>query len=311
MLVACGGGGSGGATAVAPTDGGGGNVNPLAGLADFMPTENSSSIRAVQNIVNPDGTHIDVSSLFETEGLNGTTVVCATTGVACTATFPGADFTLAFVKNDFADISLIFNNAFFSEGSYRSEITDGIPIEGIEDITFARGNLRGTRAGDDTPFEFETFSGWLDDSIFGTIQVKFGLSGSEQYRFASYGAGVPYETNPVAAEESETSATWAGATVASIKASREFIFGVATVTVNFEDTNIDLEFGNWHDLNNQELTDMETITYASTSFANGRFVTRSNNITEAFGHFYGEEGETVIGWFNTPDVTGAFEGTRQ
>ena len=324
LLIACGGGGGGGSTATMtptttpPTTGdpntpptGGGNVNPLAGLADFESSAGHSSIQAIQDILNPDGIVINVGNVVEAGNLNFVAVLCP--GGFCSGTLPGAANTVTFRKDNLTDISLISETAFFSSSSYSSEITNGVTIEDIEGITFARGNLTGIRAADSSPLEFESFAGWLDGNIFGVTQITIGASGSEQYRFISYGAG-SYDAdtaiNPTATGTETTSARWEGATVASIKASREFIFGDATVTVNFTDTNVDLEFGNWRDLDNQELSSMEPITYADARLANGRFSLRRNNVTEAFGRFYGTGHTGVGGWFNTMDVTGAFGGTR-
>ena len=223
---------------------------------------------------------------------------------------------MAFTRDNLADISLITKNAYFSDSNYISEITNGITIEGIEGITFARGNLTGTRAADSSPLEFKTFAGWLDDSIFGTIQISIGSPDSDdkQYQFISYNVGV-YDavtfTNPTATGSETTSAAWEGATVASVKASREFIFGDATVTVNFTDTNVDLEFDNWRDLNNQKLSDMDPITYENAVLGSGRFSLMRNGITRAFGRFYGTGHTEVGGHFNTEDIEGAFGGTRQ
>ena len=332
MLVAC--GGSSGGTAAAPTTtpptnippttippttgnpntpptggGGGGTPNPLAGLANFMPTD-STSLQAVQEIVSPDGARIDISDTFETGNLNFVAAVCAPTGASCNATLPESN--IRFQKGSPTDISLILNNAFFSASSYSSEITNGITIE---DITFARGNLTGTRASDNTSFESRTFSGWLDGSIFGTTQITVGASGSEQYRFISYNAGIRSNSNPEATGM-ETSATWEGATVASIKDTRTFIRGDATITVTFADSDVDLMFDNWRNLDNEELSSMEPIAYSNLMLiggsSGGRFLLRnSDGQPEVFGRFYGTGHEEVGGWFNTRTVTEAFGGTRQ
>ena len=321
LLVACGGGGSGGSSTATmtpttgnpntpPTGGDDRDINPLADLANFMPTTDSS-IQDIQNITSTTGAVIDTSDVFESGSLNtASDTNCVSIG--CTVTLQGTDTTATLLKDNLTDISLITNNRYFSDSSYSSEITNGVPIEGI---TFARGKLTGTRAADSSPLEFETFTGWLDGSVFGVTQVKIGASdGNELYRFFTYNVGV-YDSatsiNPTATGSETTSATWEGATVASIKASREFIFGEATITANFMDTNVDLEFDNWRDLDNQELSNMDAITYQDAEFANGRFSLRRNNITEAFGRFYGTDHAEVGGWFNTEDVTGSFGGTRQ
>ena len=320
LLVACGGGGSSN-TATAPTPPTSLTPpieNPFADLANFMPTTDSS-LQVIEGIVGADGARINTSSVFEEGNLNEEAAGCNVNG--CVVPLPGGVAPLPsdivdipYLNIRVGDISLISNGHFFSTSTYSSEITNGMTVEGIEGITFARGKLTGTRVVDSETLEFESFAGWLDGNIFGVTQITIGASGSEQYRFISYGAG-SYDAdtaiNPTATGTETTSATWEGATVATIKASRDFIFGDATITVNFTDTNVDLEFDNWHDLDNQELSTMEPIIYEGAGLGQGRFSLRRNNITEVFGRFYGTGHTEVGGWFNTPTVTGAFGGTRQ
>ena len=317
LLLACGGGGGGGTAAPTTMMPGMDDMmtpppNPLADLDNFEPSTGHASIQAIQDIISPVDIVVNIGNIVEAGNLNFVAPTCAP--VACSATLPGAANTVVFRKDNLKDISLINDNAFFSPSSYSSEITNGVTIEDIEGITFARGKLTGTRAVDSETLEFESFAGWLDGNIFGVTQITIGASGSEQYRFISYGAG-SYDAdtaiNPTATGTETTSATWEGATVATIKASRDFIFGDATITVNFTDTNVDLEFDNWHDLDNQELSTMEPIIYEGAGLGQGRFSLRRNNITEAFGRFYGTGHTGVGGWFNTMDVTGAFGATRQ
>ena len=308
LLVACGGGGGGGSTAATgtPPTNMPGTMNPEPPPANpltvFMPTADSSSIQAVQGIVDADGTVIDISDIFESGNLNGTAGQCSVMSSSCTISLLGA--THVFRKsNADKDISLIH------QGSLTSQITEGITIEGIEGITLARGNLKGTRRRNnaDEPVEFDTFAGWLDDSIFGTIQMTVGATGSEQYRFISYTVGEPTTSNPAGTG----SATWEGAAVASIKADREFIRGDATITIpNLANADVDLRFDNWRDLDNEELSNMAEITYEDLPISNGAF-SHSDSDGQAEGRFYGTNHNEVGGFFNTMEVTGAFGGTKQ
>ena len=180
------------------------------------------------------------------------------------------------------------------------------------DVTLARGHLKGTRARDENgmnvagaPIEVQTFAGWLDGSIFGTTQLSLGVSGSEEYRFISYLVGVPATDNP----SSTGSATWEGAAVASIKANRNFILSNAEITVDFTDTTVDLEFGNWRNLSNRALSSMDAITYDNLTLTDGAFEGFGGEQVE--GRFYGTDHAEVGGFFNTMDVTSAFGGRRQ
>ena len=158
---------------------------------------------------------------------------------------------------------------------------------------------------DNTPFEVQTFARWLNGSVFGTTQIEFGATGSEQYRFVSYAVGLPSSSNPA----STGSATWEGATVASIKADRTFILGEATITVNFTDMNVDLVFDEWRGLDNQALSSMQPITYNDLTLTNGSFTLSANN--EQIQRRFYENHNEVGGFFNTEMVTGAFGAKRQ
>ena len=320
LLLACGGGGGGGGSAAAPTTptpmnptngnpdmpptgDGGGNENPFDTLANFTATTtNSPSIETIQNITSTTNALIDISDVFQAGGLEFVRGRC--TASECLATLPGDSNQMLFSGANITDISLIKNDDYFS--AYSSETTNEATIEGI---TFARGNLTGTRMADGDPLEFETFAGWLSGSFFGVIQISEGASGSEQYRFISYNGGVRSGDAPFEAG----SATWAGATVATIKADRTFILGDATVTIpNLFDTDVDLEFNNWRNINGQALPNMDPITYEDAQITSGRFeLINSDNQFEVFGRFYGTGHTEVGGWFNTPTVTGAFGATRQ
>ena len=136
------------------------------------------------------------------------------------------------------------------------------------------------------------------------MQTTIGESNPRQ-RFWSYSFGVPATDNSSATG----SATWEGATVASMKDDRTFILGDAEITVDFTDTTVDLEFRNWRNLDNQALSSMDAITYDNLTLTDGAFEGFGGEQVE--GRFYGTDHAEVGGFFNTMDVTGAFGGRRQ
>ena len=291
-----------------PTGGGGGNPNPLANLANFESSTGHSTIQAVSGIVSGNGVDLLASSQARADSF-GSEVALVCLGHSCVAFLSGDDINnlLTFNRTVVRDISLVSQTAYFTNGEYTSTSTSGVTVNGA---TLARGTLTGTRAEGTTPFEFQSFAGWLNGSIFGTTQIEFGASGSEQYRFISYLAGVPATNNP-SASGSETSATWNGTTVASIKADRTFILGDATVTIpDFTNADVDVTLDNWRGLDNQAVSGMSAIIYRDLDLAGGSFV--PNNANEQIsGRFYGTGHTEVGGFFNTEAVTGAFGGTRQ
>ena len=324
ILIACG-GGSGGGTAAAPntppttmmpgTDDP--NMPPgtddpnmlpnlnmvLSPLSNFESSTGHASIQAVSGIVA--NATLSLSNAYQSGSLQGQGFpTCFMRVNACFVGLPGVSdqFLSFFSRRNPEDISLIGKNDYFNNDTYTSTSTSSVTANGA---TLARGNLMGTRAADSSPLEVQSFAGWLNGSVFGTTQITVGESGSEQYRFVSYLAGVPNTSNPV----STGSATWEGAAVGSIKADRTFILGEATITVNFTDTNVDLMFDNWRGLDNQVVSGMSAITYNDLMLTNGAFEGSGNEQVQ--GRFYGTGHTEVGGFFNTMTVTGAFGATRQ
>lgn len=307
LIAACGGGGGSGTavtpatTPVTPRDGDE-PVNPFADLVNFMPTANSSSIQAVEGIVSATNASIKISDVFEEGSENRVATSCNVNG--CIALLPGSVVTVPFLHNIVTDVSLISNHGSYFL-TYSSEITRGIPIEGV---TFAGGNLTGTRYGDNSTVEFKTFAGWLDGSIFGIIQASVEESGNQQHRFISYNAGVPSGSDP----SGTGSARWEGAAVATVKADRTFIQGDATITIaDFTNPLVVVELENLRDANNPEIPHTRSFTFRDLHLdGNGVFKQRKPQ-SEVEGRFFGTNHEEVGGWFDSDDVTGAFGGTKQ
>ena len=309
LLVACGGGG--GSTAAAPTtptNGSERTVNPLANLTNFVPTENSSSIQAVQGIVSTGAPRINTGRIFEEGNSDGVETTCNMNG--CIALLPGTTVTLPFLNNIVTDISLVSNfPSFFSDSSYSSEITNGITIEGIEGITFARGKLTGTRDEDDTPLAFETLAGWLNGSVFGVTQIAIGASDStQQHRFIPYNAGIPTGSDP----SGTGSATWEGAAVATVKADRTFVQGDATVTIaDLASPTVEVLLEDLQDINDPEGSDEHNFRFRGMSLdGSGGFDTLAGP-AKLEGRFYGTDHTEVGGWFSNNMLTGAFGATKQ
>ena len=255
-----------------------------------------------------DNAIIVISGLSEVENSESQIVPTPASLSEYYVALPGNNSSLKFHLASIDDLSLVANDSFFGTSSYTSMITNGATVG---NATLARGRLTGTREADDTPLEFETFSGWLSGSVFGTTQIAVGASGNEreQYRFISYSVGVISGSAP-SATGTETSATWEGATVATVKADRTFMLGDAGITVNFTDTDVDLMFDNWRGLDNQAVSGMSAITYQNLTLntTNGSFRSTDRQVQ---GIFYGTGHTEVGGYFNTMSVAGAFGGTRQ
>ena len=302
VLASCG-GGSGGSAATAPatpTNDADAMLNPLT--FTFVQIAGSPSMQEVQEITEISGAALNLGGAYMAgDLLSPSTIMCGSESCSI-------DDLPSIGTTEFAEMNSTPNLSFLHDSldNANSEITNGEPFNGA---TLARGRLTGTKGG--APVEFLAFAGWLDGSIFGFTQVAIGASGSEQYRFIPYHIGVNSDSNPVAMG-SETSATWEGATVASIKESGTFIRGDATVIIpDLANVRVNLEFDNWRSLDGQTISNLSEITYenlrtgGSGSFAN-------DGVDELVrGRFYGTDHSEVGGYFNTMDVIGAFGGKRQ
>ena len=318
LLLACGGGGSGGG-ATPPTTMMPGTddpmtpaPNPLAGLANVnVAAENSPTIQAVETITGATGANLFVSNAYEAGTLDDSDSTCLTTTCFLPINEISTTLSLPFnLSNPQPGLFLIDEaNTNAPVMSITSTVTEGIMLDD-SDVTLARGNLTATFAGSE--LEFRTFAGWIDGSVFfGTTQIQIGETNPE-YRFISNNAGVPATDNP-SATGSETSATWEGSAVASIKADRTFILGDATITIPTLASGIisvDVMLNNWRNLNNQAVSNVNVPLMVGIGM-NGTFGRESTNTFEVQGQFYGAGHEGVSGWFNTPTVTGAFGGKRQ
>ncbi len=311
FLTACGGGGGGGGAASAPAPAPTPTIDDdsvppdWSLLTEFAEHADSPVLEAVRGITRAMGADLFLSPFAEAGNLNETNHT-KNLGVYFT-TLPGGGNSLVFNIGVYDDISLVEANNFWATRDYTSVTTTGVVVG---DVTLARNRLTGTRYQGMSRMAIQTFSGWLDGSVFGTSRIAFAYrTPAEDYRFVSHTSGVPSNSRP-SATGTETSATWEGVTVASIKADREFIRGDATITISdLTNADVNLRFDNWHDLDNEELSTMPAITYDNLTLTNGSFGGSSPD--QVFGHFYGTDHNEVGGYFNTMDVTGAFGGTRQ
>ena len=302
LLLACGGGGGGGATPTTMMPGTGDpNMPPANPLTVFMPTEGSATIQAVQEIIGTDGVALSVGSAYAEGALFSThTISCP---VVCLIDLPSIGNTGFDLTNDTPNLSFVNDNL----DNANSQITNSQTVNGV---ALVQGSITGMK--NNIPVEFHTFAGWLDGSIFGVTRISIGSSGSEEYRFAPYNVGASIDSRPEP-RESETSATWSGIAVASIKVDRTFIRGDATIDIDdLSSPDIDLEFDNWHDINGQAISGVSAITYSDLGLnLFGVFSGNFMDDEEVAGRFYGTNHNEVGGNFNTETVTGSFAGIRQ
>ena len=299
FLLACGDGG-GGSTA-APT------VNPFASLTGFETIEDSQTTETFQGILSADMTY-SVSSVAEANNFGSEQASSCPNSDFCRVPIDDSSWllisplTLAGSFNQIGDLSLMERNLVQQPDN---RIT---PIVTQGEVHFARGEFTGTARSnsDANAVEIQTFAGWLDGSVFGTVQTTIGESNPRR-QFFSYSLGVPTGSNPGGTGE----ATWEGAAVASIKADRTFIHGDATITIpDLASADVDVMLDNWRNINNgQAASGVSAISYTDLTLADGSF--EGSGDEQVSGRFYGTDHAEVGGHFNTEDLIGAFGGTRQ
>ena len=289
LLVACGGGGSSNTAArtpatIPPTDnGGGGGPSTVSLPTSFQPIENSPTIQDVEETALIDGVRDDMellsSDLYESGNMDKTDVSSCTFGCVIPVPLVSQGVATAIIPSgtgaSLPDLSFIA----IPEGT--SEITSSVEFG---DVTLALGRRMGTT--ENVPYRFETFAGWLDASIFGTVQMSLGTSGSEERRFVSYIIGIHATSKPTATGSETDTATWEGATVATIKADRTFILGDATITIpDLANADVNVMLDNWQMTNGEEISDMAAISYEDLTLTNGSFTSSASN-EQISGQFF-------------------------
>lgn len=238
------------------------------------------------------------------------------------------------IRSDIRDLSFVSVDAvrgrnsgpagvkdYFDKSTYRSRISS---TEKVGDISFARGNLKVTRISGEksTPLEFETFAGWLDGGVFGSIQLSIGESGGKEYLFTSYYLGNRGQDDMT--PSGTGSATWEGAAVASIKNATAiedgwgFVRGEATIGIeDLANPEVDLRFDNWHTINGREVSlpattfDNIPLGEGSSFFSPSRPDTSTALDRMVKGEFHGDNHKHVGGTFYTETLSGAFGAVRQ
>ncbi len=296
LLLACGGGGGGG--------GGGGSTpltpvsDPFAGFPSFVAAENSQTYTDYSAIAGVNGTISIISDVYGAS--DNFETLCG--GDICAIEFIDSN-SLSFEAD-----RVRVRNLFLLSTDTPTLVDPESRVSGS--VTFGGASLAGgifTTEFIETPFEFRTFAGWLDDSVFGTTQITIGESSDREYRFMAHSTGVPVGSNPTGTGE----ATWEGAAVASVKTTRAFARGNATITISdLASPTVDLMFENWRTINNQAVAGISAISFEGLAVTDGSFTSSTNN-EEVSGQFYGTGHTEVGGFFNTRTVTGAFGGTRQ
>ena len=154
--------------------------------------------------------------------------------------------------------------------------------------------------------EFQSYGGWLQDSVF-VIERQSAMRGGEMVtRLASYSFGDAAETNPTGTG----SATWRGVMIGVHSNTNHLVQGVAEIEIfnlSLSNNFADVTFNSVKNLHNGAAID--TFGWANLPLMDGGFGTSSQNGSIS-GNFYGDGHEEVGGIFDRNDIIGAFGAKR-
>ena len=325
LLVACGGGGGGTAAAPAtPTPmtmmpGTGDSMNPppdLEPLPGFSATQGLGTLQSRFSGTAPtitDETQIisgvqTVATTADTitmqdivvpglAGVTGTPITpdCSA-NTSCTASIPNVG-TATFSLADIEDLSLIDDT---NLEKFNSETRAVMDVNGVKVIE----SRSAGRDDDDTRLAFQTYAGWLDESVFGMKRIEITEGSDTAVYFASYSFGKASGSNPTG----QGTMTWNGVAVGIKRTDSNHFLFQGTATIDIDDLNtpdVDVSIstielpGSVHD----------NISWDNLSLTNGVF-SDTNGFRYIQGSFYGDNQEGVGGIFRDTNLYGSFGATR-
>ena len=318
FLLACGGGGGGGTAAAPNTSGnpnmpGTGNPTPMVMLETLPgyavdataargyftgvtePTAmNTMSETAIVTEIQRIATAADTFE-FSDFGPAASAVTVSCPNKSCTTGHISDVGLLTFSLNDIEDLSLIDDTNLIG---FNSD-TQAVMLD--RGVTLIQSQAAG-RQSDGTQLTFQTYGGWVTNSVFGVQFLDVTENGTTTSRFASFSFGKASGSRPAG---NDSPAIWNGSMV-GVNASKEIIQGRAQIAIDqVRDANIIsyVEFDNIVNFNDgSTVADMSwnSITIEN----NGTFSsTTGGNID---GVFYGTGGTEAGGTFDRDGYIGAF-----
>ena len=312
LFVGCGGGGSSGtpATATPPTNMPSPTVmledlpayaitNPMAARSAVGGTEPTGSMTETETaIVTAIQTRVSSADTLEFSDFSGTPDVdidCPN-NFSCSGDVPDVGM-LTFSLRDIEDLSFVDDtNLVGFDSDTRAVMVD-------EEVTMIESRSAG-RQSDGTQLTFQTYGGWVTNSVFGVETLGITESGTNTNRFASFSFGNNTGMNPSA------NARWDGVMVGAVKNDGDIIQGEAVIQWDKDTPNAVGGFFN----NIKNLTDggnfsTTLISWKSIPLTSGAFTSADAFLItngSISGNFYGDGHEEVGGIFETDDLIGAF-----
>ena len=326
LLMACGGGG-GGTAAVTPTTpapmtmmppGTDDPMNPGTNDPNTPPTNmpptvvlpgyvitdlprartrvgsNAPTSMTETQIVSTIQTRATAADTFEFSDFSGTPsvdITCSNTNKTCSGSVPDAD-TLTFSLAGIDDLSLVDDTGLVGFDSNTQAVMMEHGVTMIQSEAAAGQN-------DGTHLTFQSYGGWLTDSVFGVEILGVTENGATTNRFASFSFGKASGSNPAA------TAVWDGS-LSGTNTNGHFIHGDAEIAYNRTSGNISVGFTNIYNLNTNN--QINSFNWSGIPLNNGVFRSNDNTIQ---GNIYGTNHREIGGIFNQNGIIGAFGGRVQ
>ena len=159
------------------------------------------------------------------------------------------------------------------------------------------------RQSDGTQLAFQTYGGWIDDSVFGVELLNVTENGTTTSRFASFSFGNDHGSRPPG---NEGPAFFNGSMV-GVNASKEIIQGDAQITIDLSRQNHTINVFTFNNIVNiSSGSNLNDMTWNGISVAtDGTFSSTSQTTGDVNGAFYGD-GSVAGGTFNRDNIIGAF-----
>ena len=313
FLMACGGGGGGTAT-VTPTTPTPMTMNPpvnmpptvvLPGYAVVPATARThtggtapTSMTETQ-IVSAIQTRATAADTFEFSDFSGTPsvdITCSNTNKTCSGSVPDAD-TLTFSLAGIDDLSLVDDTGLvgFDSNTQAVMMDHGATI--IQSQSAAGQN-------DGTHLTFQSYGGWLTNTVFGVERLVVTESGTDTTRYASFSFGDASGSNPTTG----TLIDYTGVMIGTDTRTSQVVHGDAVIQFVVSNSAFleTVTFQNIVNLSNG--AGVNTINFNNIPLAgDGTFESDSNDIK---GTFYGTGHEGIGGIFNKNNILGAFGGKK-
>ena len=335
LLLACGGGG-GSATAIAPTTNPPTTTPPTTGGPN-MPDSVTLPGYAITNLEMA-RMRVGGTAPTATNTMDETAIVAEIQRIATAAdTFEFSDFgptanavtincsnklcsgnvddvgMLTFSLDDIEDLSLVDDTGLMD---FRSE-TQAVMVD--RGVTLIQSQV-AARQEDGTRLSFQTYGGWLANSVFGVELLDVTENDTTTSRFASFSFGNASGSRPTG---SDSPAIWTGSMI-GMNTGKDIFQGDAEISIDLARSNTDIGTIRFNEIVNiKDGTSLGEMVWFYTTDSNpgrnaanisigtdGTFSHTGSSTGHIEGTFYGTGGMEVGGTFNRDGIIGAFGATR-